>query len=84
MPDKVEAMNELAAALDVAIINCAYVGDDIVDLGVMRRAGFAACVADGDPSVIAEADMVTKAAGGRGAVREVIAYLLRCQNTSVS
>lgn len=57
----------------------AYVGDDIVDEEIMRRVGFAACVADADPAVFPAADMITKAAGGRGAVREVINFILANQ-----
>ena len=82
--EKINVYEALLAKYSLRDDQVAYVGDDIVDLEVMRRVGFAASVADADPSVISEADMITKAAGGRGAVREVIAYLLRCQNKLVS
>jgi len=57
----------------------AFIGDDVVDLGILKRVGLAATVADCDPSVKPYADMVTQAKGGRGAVREVINFLLTCQ-----
>ncbi len=58
----------------------AYIGDDIVDADIFKRAGLAAAVADADPGVKHSVDMVTKAAGGRGAVREVINVILKNRN----
>jgi 3-deoxy-D-manno-octulosonate 8-phosphate phosphatase (KDO 8-P phosphatase) len=58
----------------------AFIGDDIVDAGILRRVGLSVAVADCDPAVKPHADMVTKAAGGRGAVREVINFLLASRN----
>jgi 3-deoxy-D-manno-octulosonate 8-phosphate phosphatase (KDO 8-P phosphatase) len=54
-----------------------YIGDDAVDLAIFKRVGLAAAVADADPSVRSQVDMVTKAAGGHGAVREVINFILK-------
>ncbi len=54
----------------------AYIGDDIVDADIMRRVGLAVAVADADPAVRPVAHMTTRAAGGRGAVRETIDLLL--------
>lgn len=56
-----------------------FVGDDIVDLGPLTRAGLAVAVADGVAEAKAKAHFTTKAAGGRGAVREVIELILRAQ-----
>jgi len=56
-----------------------FVGDDVVDLGPLARAGLGVAVADARPQVKAAADFVTRAAGGRGAVREVIEMILRAQ-----
>jgi 3-deoxy-D-manno-octulosonate 8-phosphate phosphatase (KDO 8-P phosphatase) len=56
-----------------------FVGDDIVDLGPLKLAGFAVAVADGVTEAKAAAHFVTQAAGGRGAVREVIEMILRAQ-----
>ena len=55
----------------------AYVGDDVVDLPIMRQVGFAATVADAVDDVKPYAHMVTKRCGGRGAVREVCDFLLK-------
>ncbi len=55
----------------------AFIGDDIVDVPVLQRVGLAATVADADPSVRPHVDMITEAQGGRGAVREVIAVILK-------
>ena len=57
----------------------AFIGDDIVDVEILKRVGFAVTVADCDPSVKPYADMITQAKGGRGAVREVINLLLASQ-----
>ena len=58
-----------------------FVGDDIVDLGPLKRAGFAVAVADGVAEAKAAAHFVTCATGGRGAVREVVEMILRAQGT---
>jgi 3-deoxy-D-manno-octulosonate 8-phosphate phosphatase (KDO 8-P phosphatase) len=57
----------------------AFVGDDIVDVGILKRVGLAVSVADCDPAVKPYADMITQAEGGRGAVREVVNLLLASQ-----
>jgi 3-deoxy-D-manno-octulosonate 8-phosphate phosphatase (KDO 8-P phosphatase) len=57
----------------------AYLGDDIVDLPAMRRAGLAAAVGDAVPEVQAAADWVAAAPGGRGAVREFVEFILAAQ-----
>jgi YrbI family 3-deoxy-D-manno-octulosonate 8-phosphate phosphatase len=55
------------------------VGDDLPDLPVLGSVGLAVAVADACPEVRAEAQYVTQAAGGSGAVRETIELILRCQ-----
>jgi 3-deoxy-D-manno-octulosonate 8-phosphate phosphatase (KDO 8-P phosphatase) len=57
----------------------AFMGDDIVDLPVLRRVGLAFSVADGWEGVRAAADLVSVAHGGHGAVREVAEMLLKSQ-----
>jgi 3-deoxy-D-manno-octulosonate 8-phosphate phosphatase (KDO 8-P phosphatase) len=56
-----------------------YVGDEMIDLGVMRRVGFS--VAPGDASVQAkeDADYVTRRGGGKGVVRELAQFILTAQ-----
>jgi 3-deoxy-D-manno-octulosonate 8-phosphate phosphatase (KDO 8-P phosphatase) len=57
----------------------AYLGDDLVDLPALRRAGFAAAVGDAVAEVKACADWVATARGGRGAVRELVEFILVAQ-----
>ena len=55
----------------------AYVGDDLPDLPVIRYVGFGVAVADAADEVKQHADYVTTRAGGKGAVREVVEYILK-------
>jgi 3-deoxy-D-manno-octulosonate 8-phosphate phosphatase (KDO 8-P phosphatase) len=57
-----------------------YVGDDLVDLPVLKRAGFSAVVADAVSDIKPFADYVTEKKGGKGAVREIIEFILKSQN----
>lgn len=75
--DKSLPFNEIMQKLALAPEEIAYVGDDVVDLPVMRKVGFAATVADAVDDVKPFADMVTKLPGGRGAVREICDYILK-------
>lgn len=56
-----------------------YAGDDLPDLPVMREVGFAVAVSNARPEVRDEADMVTDAPGGGGAVRELAEFILRAR-----
>jgi 3-deoxy-D-manno-octulosonate 8-phosphate phosphatase (KDO 8-P phosphatase) len=56
-----------------------YMGDDLQDLPVLRRAGFSAAPADAAPEVRAAVQWVSASGGGRGAVRECIEHVLRAQ-----
>jgi len=55
----------------------AYVGDDLMDLPILRRVGFSATVSDAHPDVLPLVDYVTQRPGGRGAVREVCDLLIK-------
>jgi 3-deoxy-D-manno-octulosonate 8-phosphate phosphatase (KDO 8-P phosphatase) len=57
----------------------AYIGDDLVDIPAMARAGLAIAVADAAPEVKALAHVVTRKPGGHGAVRECVELILRAQ-----
>lgn len=57
----------------------AYMGDDLLDIAVLERAGLAAAPADAAPETRAAAHWVSPSAGGRGAVREFIELVLRSQ-----
>lgn len=54
----------------------AYVGDDIVDISLLRQVGFSAAVADAEEYVLSEVDFVSSRRGGHGAVREIIEFVL--------
>jgi len=56
-----------------------YVGDDIVDLPLLKRVGLAVCVANGDEFLRRHVHLWTRRAGGRGAVREAIELILTAQ-----
>ena len=68
--DKVAEFERLRAALGAEPSECAFMGDDIPDLAVMRLCGLAVSVPNGAEPVREAAHYVTRAAGGRGAVRE--------------
>jgi 3-deoxy-D-manno-octulosonate 8-phosphate phosphatase (KDO 8-P phosphatase) len=77
--NKVTGIEKILRETDVSWEQVCYMGDDIVDLGVLKRAGFAATV----PNAISEAKhlahYVTTREGGHGAVREVIDLILKAQ-----
>jgi len=77
--DKIEALEEIMAAAGVSADECAYIGDDVADIPVMRRVGFAVAVADAVEETKQAAHYVTELKGGRGAVREVADLILKAQ-----
>ena len=77
--DKVPSFEKLVKKLGVREELCSYMGDDIQDLGVMRRCGFAVAVVNAMDEVKAHAHYVTRAHGGRGAVREFCELLLEAR-----
>ncbi|MGE5154359.1 MAG: 3-deoxy-manno-octulosonate-8-phosphatase KdsC [Bdellovibrio bacteriovorus] len=77
--DKLPAYEELKATLGLADGDVAYVGDDVVDLPIMRRVGLAIAVADAHPLVRQHAHWSTGTGGGRGAAREVCELILEAQ-----
>ncbi len=74
--NKAQALRDLLAELGVAPAQTACVVDDTPDLPLMALAGLPIAVADAHPDVIAAARLVTRAAGGKGAVREVCDLLV--------
>jgi 3-deoxy-D-manno-octulosonate 8-phosphate phosphatase (KDO 8-P phosphatase) len=80
--DKARALAELLKrnAIDARRVACLV--DDTPDLGLMRAVGLPAAVADAHPDVLAAAKHVTRAAGGRGAVREFCDWLLESRGTA--
>lgn len=76
---KVTAIEAILAEAGCTWAQVCYMGDDVVDLGAMKRAGVAVAVANAISEVKDLAHYVTQAEGGRGAVREVVELLLRSQ-----
>jgi 3-deoxy-D-manno-octulosonate 8-phosphate phosphatase (KDO 8-P phosphatase) len=77
--DKGRAMEQFFLEVGARPEETAYLGDDIVDLPALRRAGLAGAVGDAVPEVRAAADWVAAAPGGRGAVREFVEFILVAQ-----
>ena len=75
--DKLVPYREILQLHGLADAEIAYVGDDLIDLPILRRVGFAATVADAVDEVKPYVHYVTRRPGGRGAVREVCDLLLR-------
>ncbi len=77
--DKVGALREIMDKEKIAADQVCYVGDDIIDLPVMRCCGLAVAVPNAREEVKDEAHFITDHSGGRGAARDVIEYVLRAQ-----
>jgi 3-deoxy-D-manno-octulosonate 8-phosphate phosphatase (KDO 8-P phosphatase) len=77
--DKIPVLEKLLSKKRLKLEQVAFVGDDVVDLPVMTRVGFAVVVADASEYLFDIAHYVTLAPGGRGAVREVAELILAAQ-----
>ena len=76
---KTGAIEQLLAQEKLDWRDVCFVGDDIIDLGPLTRAGLAVAVGDAVPAAKVAAHFTTKAVGGRGAVREAVELILRVQ-----
>ena len=76
---KGECVEALRGELGVEADAVAFIGDDLLDLPALQTAGFAIAVADAVAEVKAAAHLVTRAAGGAGALREAVEFILRAQ-----
>lgn len=79
--DKVAAFQTLLEETGLSPEACAYIGDDVVDLPVMRRCGLAVAVPDAPTFVRQHAHYVTGCAGGQGAVRELTELIMQAQGS---
>jgi len=77
---KTEPYEEMLKEMGITDAEVAYVGDDLVDLSMMKRVGLPIAVGDAVDDVKAHAAYVTKARGGYGAVREVAEMILKSQD----
>lgn len=85
--DLYQGVTDKAAIFDLLIEkrmikpeNIASIGDDIVDVPLLKRSGFSIAVADAVDEVKKSSDYITKSKGGRGAVREICDLILHCQD----
>jgi 3-deoxy-D-manno-octulosonate 8-phosphate phosphatase (KDO 8-P phosphatase) len=76
---KMQAVREIIEKECATLEEICYVGDDVIDLPVMRQCGFAVAVADARPQVIAAAHYVTPNKGGHGAARDAIEFILEAK-----
>lgn len=79
--NKLEAMVDLIDKLKLTRDTAAYVGDDVVDLTVMRHVGLAISVPESPQLVREHSGYVTQRSGGHGAVREICDLIMSAQNT---
>ena len=79
--NKLDTMNHLLKQLGVDIAAASYMADDVIDLPVLRRCGFAASVPEAPAIVRQHVHYVTSAQGGRGAVREFAEFVMQAQGT---
>ncbi|HEY3138006.1 MAG TPA: HAD-IIIA family hydrolase [Blastocatellia bacterium] len=77
---KMEPFEKVLAEEALSDEQVCYVGDDVVDIPLLRRAGLAVSVADAVEEVKQHSHLVTTRRGGRGAVREVIELILKSQD----
>lgn len=77
--DKARALASISASTQISAAHIAFMGDDLLDLPAMTRAGFAFTVADAPDEVKDRADMITDLPGGKGAVRQVCEAILKAK-----
>jgi 3-deoxy-D-manno-octulosonate 8-phosphate phosphatase (KDO 8-P phosphatase) len=77
--DKLTCFESILKAENLQASEAAFVGDDVIDLPVMRSCGLAIAVANARREVKAEAHMVTEHCGGDGAARDAVEYILKAQ-----
>jgi 3-deoxy-D-manno-octulosonate 8-phosphate phosphatase (KDO 8-P phosphatase) len=79
--NKRDAMDALLQRIGLDWSAASYMGDDVIDLPVLRRCGFAASVPEAPALVREQAHYVTRTGGGRGAVREFSEFVMHAQGT---
>ena len=77
--DKLAALEDFLALAGIEAEQFGFVGDDLMDLPVLQAAGLSCSVPGGHGDVRSRVHIVTSAPGGKGAVREITDFLLRCQ-----
>ncbi|HLW51712.1 MAG TPA: HAD hydrolase family protein [Candidatus Angelobacter sp.] len=77
--NKSAALDKILAESGLREEQVAFVGDDVIDLPIMRRCGLAIAVANARPQVKAMAHYETPSSGGHGAARDAVEYILKAQ-----
>lgn len=77
--NKLEAYEKILKKHDLRDEEVCYIGDDLIDLPVLRRVGFSVAVVNSPEEVVKGVDYVTRTPGGGGAVREVVEKVLKFQ-----
>jgi 3-deoxy-D-manno-octulosonate 8-phosphate phosphatase (KDO 8-P phosphatase) len=77
--NKKQALDKLMDEKGITYSNLAYLGDDLNDLAVMKKARFAGCPADAAAEVKEISDLISEFKGGAGAVREILSHLLKAK-----
>jgi 3-deoxy-D-manno-octulosonate 8-phosphate phosphatase (KDO 8-P phosphatase) len=80
--DKAEAYRKLKRTIRAKDEQVAFMGDDILDIPLLKRVGFPACPKNADSRAKKHAELVTEAKGGEGAVRELVEFILKAQKKS--
>ena len=75
--NKLVTLNEYISVNNVNPICICYIGDELVDIPVFKKVGLAVAVANAVPEALEHADIITDKSGGKGAVREIIDFLLK-------
>jgi 3-deoxy-D-manno-octulosonate 8-phosphate phosphatase (KDO 8-P phosphatase) len=75
--NKLDCYKKLKEELNISDENCAYMGDDLNDLALLKAVGLSATVADGFDYIKEQVDFVSSRDGGHGAVRELIEEILK-------
>lgn len=78
--DKTTKLQEVATEMGIGLDEICFVGDEIIDIGVMKSVGFAVCPANGVPEVQEISHLVTNRRGGEGVLRELGEFILRAQD----
>ncbi|MBI5416435.1 HAD hydrolase family protein [Candidatus Poribacteria bacterium] len=76
---KIEALKIIIDKYKLLPDEIAYIGDDLIDIGVLKNVGFAVAVKNAVNEVKQEADYITSKTGGQGAVREIVELILKTQ-----
>lgn len=80
--DKVADFDQLAESLGIRMADCAFVGDDVPDLALMKKVGLAIGVANAHADIHPHCDWITARPGGRGAVREICDALVGARSAA--